>query len=57
MCECGHIPHDPRCPDNGEEPAYICEICGAEIFSGESYYDISEMIICPDCVEDMRETA
>lgn len=57
MCsECRQNPCDPRCP-NADEPEaiYFCESCGNGIFKGDYYWDIDEMIICENCIEDMKK--
>ena len=40
-CEiCGHIPHDPRCPNAPDPvPVLTCELCGEGIFDGDEYLD------------------
>jgi hypothetical protein len=55
MCaECRSNPCDPRCPNADEpEPLYVCEICDAPCFGDDCYF-INGMIICEDCVEDMK---
>lgn len=57
MCEiCLQNPCDIRCPNSDEEqpePKYLCERCDAEIYEGQDCYEISDMIFCCKCVENM----
>ena len=34
-----------------------CEWCGAEIYVGESYYDLQGEIVCDSCIIDCSRTA
>lgn len=34
-----------------------CEECGGEIYVGENYYEIRDMVFCPWCIETMRKEA
>lgn len=58
MCdECRSTPCNPSCPYEETPPVYCCEICGAEIYEGDYWWDVNDMILCEDCVNDMRRTA
>jgi formylmethanofuran dehydrogenase subunit E len=34
-----------------------CNICGEDIYEGESYYDIENIIICNSCIEEFKKVA
>lgn len=53
MCSiCRQSPCNPRCPNY--EPIVVakCEICGDEIYEGETMYVLGESIFCESCVSD-----
>ena len=59
MCsECRQHPCHPRCP-NADEPKVICEcdLCGWNIYEGDSIYIIGECKYCSDCIENSRTYA
>lgn len=29
-----------------------CDICGAAIYEGDPYYEVEDMELCPDCMND-----
>lgn len=49
-----YLTTDPR---DDAEPVCTCEFCGADIYEGETAYNINDTIICEKCVEDSRFTA
>ncbi len=40
-----------------EKPVFICSNCDADIFEGDSYWDIMGERYCKDCIEDFEQTA
>ncbi|WP_194190830.1 hypothetical protein [Clostridium chrysemydis] len=34
-----------------------CSECGCSIYEGEEYYDISNLIICCDCIQRFKKEA
>ena len=58
MCkECLQTPCHPRCPNAEEKVVCYCELCGNEIYEGETMYAIDDMKICEDCVYHSKTTA
>ena len=39
-----------------EPPVHICENCGDEIYEGDDFYDIGD-IVCLDCIDAAKRTA
>lgn len=35
----------------------VCDICGEDICSGDSYYRIGNGEICSDCIDEFKEIA
>lgn len=59
MCaECGYYPCHPRCP-NADEPRVVCkcDVCGNDIYEGDTMYVIKDDNICEECIEDGETTA
>ena len=42
---------------NEERPVYECDICGGNIWEGQSYYEIENKKICADCISDAEAEA
>lgn len=58
MCnECLQVPCHPRCPNADITPLLECDICGHDIYEGETIYQIDGKTICEECIEDSRTTA
>ena len=45
---------DPR---DDAEPVCHCELCGDDIYAGETIYEIDDNIICEKCIENSRKIA
>lgn len=35
----------------------VCEECGYTILEGEEYYDIDNILICVDCIDEYKKIA
>ncbi len=60
MCEyCRYgVGHHPRCPEADELMSlHECVECWAEIYEGETYYHVGELIYCEDCMFAFRKLA
>ena len=59
MCDiCRQSPCDSRCPNAPDPPvAYECIHCDAEIYEGDSYYDIDGEPWCENCIKDAHTDA
>lgn len=51
-----NIGYDAAEPPEAEAAIY-CDECGAPIYEGEGYYEISGVVYCERCIDDMRVTA
>lgn len=59
MCEeCHQTPCHPRCP-NADEPPVVteCDMCGAEIYAGDEYFEIAGGVYCEECIEGCKKEA
>lgn len=55
MCEiCLQNPCDSRCPNNDEEPEYICEMCDADIWNAEDGFEFKGMTLCEKCFDEAQ---
>lgn len=51
MCiECRRTPCHPRCPNATEKAVCECELCGDDIYEGETMYKLGDMYFCKECV-------
>lgn len=58
MCDICHMhPCPGTCPNADWVEFCKCDICGHKIYEGETYYELSNMNICDDCVFDGMKTA
>lgn len=59
MCEiCHQNPCHVRCPNSDEDgKCYKCDECGYDIYEGDVYYRIEEMIICEECIAEFKYIA
>lgn len=58
MCsECHQTPCDSRCPNYEPQVFGECDMCGAEIYEGEDYYEIAGGIYCEYCVSECKKEA
>lgn len=39
-------------PPEGPESKLRCEVCGAEIYPDERYYELDGLVNCSDCAHD-----
>ena len=50
--------HASGCPNNPPPiPVMQCDICRADIFETDIYYDINDTIYCVDCMADEMKVA
>ena len=50
----GHI---AGCPEGKQpEPEHCCDGCGHAFYNGDAYYEIADMKLCEDCVNDSKKT-
>ncbi len=50
--------HHPRCPEADDlVVVHKCMECRNEIYEGDTYYHIGELICCEDCGFGFREVA
>lgn len=48
--------HASGCPNNPPPiPVMNCDICRADIFETDIYYDINDTIYCFDCMDDLQQ--
>lgn len=40
-----------------ENPLFECDLCGCGIYEGDSYYEVSDFIVCEDCIDDFKKVA
>ena len=53
MCEfCHSYPCNVSCPYSNEEAVTSCDLCGCGLSAGTTYYTISGIEICEDCIDD-----
>lgn len=53
MCEfCHQYPCNVACPNSDEEAVTSCDLCGCGLSAGTTYYRISGIKICEDCIDD-----
>jgi len=58
MCDlCLHYPCVTACPNYEEDPVCYCSECGEGIFRGDIYYEIADMMLCEDCINDCKHYA
>ena len=59
MCDiCRMHPCHPSCPNAPERPVFdCCEICGADIYDGDDYYELNGHKYCETCVREGFKTA
>lgn len=58
MCEeCRMTPCHPRCPNAKNIPVCKCEMCGEEIYEGDTMYVIEGKNICESCIDECRTYA
>lgn len=43
---------DPR---DDEEPVCTCDMCGGDIYEGDTVYKVSGHTYCMDCMDDCKE--
>ena len=47
--------HAPGCPEAPQpEPTCSCTECGNPFYNGDAYYEIGEMKLCEDCINDCK---
>ena len=49
-----YLTTDPR---EEKESICSCEECGADIYEGETYYEIDDKCYCEDCVNGFKKIA
>lgn len=63
MCDiCRQHPCSRHCPNNTEKPLFVCDSCGAGIFEGEHFFEITvegylTYNICEDCIDSFGRYA
>lgn len=58
MCQvCRMNPCHPQCPYAEPNIVHHCAICDAEIYVGDTYYDICGDPICADCIDNAQREA
>lgn len=58
MCKiCQQTPCLTQCPYAAPTIVHECTLCGAEIYEGDTYYELDDKPICESCIEDARREA
>lgn len=58
MCDlCFHSPCVSNCPNFEPQAVCYCDICGESIFNGDVFYEIADMKICEECVDNSKSYA
>ena len=58
MCQiCLQTPCNQQCPNAVPKVAHNCTMCGEEIYTGDTYYDLNGKPICESCIDEARMEA
>ena len=58
MCQiCLQTPCNQQCPLAEPKIAHNCTMCGEEIYTGDTYYDLNSKPICESCIYEAKMEA